>query len=912
MEKGFSFPLFKIFSHLGQCFDCGDAIFPNGIPINHYSDYFGSFLHTVQIKDDIRSWFTFSVLGNIEYSSSLDSLLDLLTDYNASLQFWTAILQPLVFPKHNDMIKLFFDGNYAENCTSEMVFQPEITVSFGFFPELLLNLRIFVLLTYDSLRLVDIWNPSYDLLQFFSVLHSCFVWQRSRLFVPSFILYNRIECWNFYPNEFDTEYIPVTVPSPSISVSFQFIMEGGFRLLLMELSRHISPGDSFNKYCMLVAVIEGGIRFSLGPVLDSHFRIRDSFWQFGTALPTWQFLELYPFEECILLFYQHRTHHFLLRVLPFFLLFRKFSMAANLNTMLAKLQFTDDEQAAIIDTTASQDVSMAADVEFGLVGKVLSPKLVNETSFIQVFTNLWTDEHVEIFPLKPGVFLFKFLTEKDSLNILKRGPWIFDGEPIVLVRFVPSMALGDYKILKMTWWIRVYELALDMMSPDVATKIGLCFGQLDTIDGRRISGNLGEYFRLKVELSVHKPLLRCVMIGKNADGTNRICPVQYEKLDRFCFNCGLLGHEVELCPKQVDKNTSSPPYDPWMRVPIETRKPSQSQRRGIIYVRSSSSATASSSRIMNQVATPKAVPLLAADDVVVGLSEKELDDLASIASELGVAPMGQTSSMIDELVDIVQNPIECNVTGNMKPTEIAQVADLGKGKAVIRDEVSHGIDPGMMDNAFAQFGAARTVGKDMATASTDFGINVSVSQSLDVVKDNRGKADHELVLKGTTTKTSSGGKHKPSSSRSKNKADSHGLNRCGDQAGDDDTLPIAQVLKGRPEVAKKVQYDDSTVDAAIHRTPGTFRCESLSAGIEDNKAVIAGCEVVGDEFVAVSNKIEYGSATPTLKRIRHGKHRSLSTAKRSRSGADLVDATLVPSTDGIEKAKAVGQPRPTH
>ncbi|KAK8685496.1 hypothetical protein V6N13_041496 [Hibiscus sabdariffa] len=355
------------------------------------------------------------------------------------------------------------------------------------------------------------------------------------------------------------------------------------------------------------------------------------------------------------------------------------------------------------------------------------------------------------------------------------------------------------------------------MSPDVAMKIGLCFGQLDAIDGRRIS-----------------------------DGTNRICLVQYEKMDKFCFNCGLLGHEAELCPKQVDKNASSPPYGPWMRVPIERRKPSQSQRRGIIYVRPSSSATASSSRIMNQVATPRAVPLLAADDVAVGLSKKELDDLASITSELGIAPLGQTSSMIDELVDIVQNPIEGNVTRNLMSTEIAQVEDLGKGKYVIRDVVSHGIDPIMVDNALAQFGAALTVGKDMATTSTDIGINVSVSQSLDVVKDNQGKVDHELVLKGTTEKTSSGGKHKPSSSRSKNKADSH--------------------------VVKKVQYDDSTVDDAIHRTSGTFRRKSLSSGIEDNKVVIVGREVVGDEFVAMSKNIESDSATPTLKCIHHGKH----------------------------------------
>ncbi|KAK8685497.1 hypothetical protein V6N13_041497 [Hibiscus sabdariffa] len=106
--------------------------------------------------------------------------------------------------------------------------------------------------------------------------------------------------------------------------------------------------------------------------------------------------------------------------------------------MLAKLQFTDDEQAAIIDTMLYRMFPWLL-----MLNLVLSPKLVSETSFIRVFTNLWADEHVEIFPLKSGVFLFKFLTEKDSLNILKGGPWIFDGEPIVLVRFVPSMALGD-------------------------------------------------------------------------------------------------------------------------------------------------------------------------------------------------------------------------------------------------------------------------------------------------------------------------------------------------------------------------------------------------------------------------------------------------------------------------------------
>ncbi|KAK8649388.1 hypothetical protein V6N13_130117 [Hibiscus sabdariffa] len=97
---------------------------------------------------------------------------------------------------------------------------------------------------------------------------------------------------------------------------------------------------------------------------------------------------------------------------------------------------------------------------------------------------------------------------------------------------------------------------------DMATTIGSRFGKLIDVDTRHFLGNLGEFFRLRVEFNVNNPLLRCAMIRKLGNGKNRLFPVQFEKLNKFCFNCGCLGHEIELCPHPKDKNAKTNRYGP--------------------------------------------------------------------------------------------------------------------------------------------------------------------------------------------------------------------------------------------------------------------------------------------------------------------------------------------------------------
>ncbi|KAK8579473.1 hypothetical protein V6N13_142681 [Hibiscus sabdariffa] len=105
-------------------------------------------------------------------------------------------------------------------------------------------------------------------------------------------------------------------------------------------------------------------------------------------------------------------------------------------------QLIDDED---------HEPSLAGDVKFGLIGKLLSPKLAVENTVIQTFTNNWMEEQVEVFPLKNGVFLFKFPSEQQLLRIIRRGPWLFDEEPFVMVPFDHAFSLNEYDFSKISY-----------------------------------------------------------------------------------------------------------------------------------------------------------------------------------------------------------------------------------------------------------------------------------------------------------------------------------------------------------------------------------------------------------------------------------------------------------------------------
>jgi hypothetical protein len=58
------------------------------------------------------------------------------------------------------------------------------------------------------------------------------------------------------------------------------------------------------------------------------------------------------------------------------------------------------------------------------------------------------------------------------------------------------------------------------------------------------------------------------------EGDSSWISFQYERLPKFCFQCGVICHEPERCLKRSDlrNQVSSTQYGPWLRAPLPTRR----------------------------------------------------------------------------------------------------------------------------------------------------------------------------------------------------------------------------------------------------------------------------------------------------------------------------------------------------
>jgi hypothetical protein len=70
--------------------------------------------------------------------------------------------------------------------------------------------------------------------------------------------------------------------------------------------------------------------------------------------------------------------------------------------------------------------------------------------------------------------------------------------------------------------------------------------------------------KIKVAISVHKPLPTSIHVGNPTDGTCWV-DFRYEKLPLVCFKCGYIGHMDKLCRNQLINMDTLAPLGPWIR-----------------------------------------------------------------------------------------------------------------------------------------------------------------------------------------------------------------------------------------------------------------------------------------------------------------------------------------------------------
>jgi cytochrome c len=255
--------------------------------------------------------------------------------------------------------------------------------------------------------------------------------------------------------------------------------------------------------------------------------------------------------------------------------------------------------------------------------------------------------------LKDNLFIITFSNEGDYLFVLQGGPWLHRGDAILVAEFDgltnPSMVLLDTVPI----WVRVYDLPLVMMNKARGDLYGSKIGKVREVDVDAFGSNRHDFFRIRVDLPVNRPLKTKldIKIKINGKEETRRFNVRYERVPHFCFSCGFIGHSDKECAKQVSNEDVPFPFSADLRCsplkPFE-RKVSRVkalQNMGVsrkLVFRGAGSASSSSKghkvESVHAIDLPSRVDAFDAFDHREGKGDERVDDLLASQTNLMHVP----------------------------------------------------------------------------------------------------------------------------------------------------------------------------------------------------------------------------------------------------------------------------------
>lgn len=145
-----------------------------------------------------------------------------------------------------------------------------------------------------------------------------------------------------------------------------------------------------------------------------------------------------------------------------------------------------------------------------------------------------------------NIFVAKFKTPLENNRVFRVGPWSFDKSLIALV--IPTAKDDPTKVLfkSVSFWAQIQNVPFRYMTRSMAVKLGRSIGPVEDVAGDGSEDWIGPIIWIRVAMDLEKPLRRGIMI-RHIDDKELLCPIRYERLSDFCYECGLIEHTLREC-----------------------------------------------------------------------------------------------------------------------------------------------------------------------------------------------------------------------------------------------------------------------------------------------------------------------------------------------------------------------------
>ncbi|KAL6182434.1 hypothetical protein ACLB2K_043855 [Fragaria x ananassa] len=210
------------------------------------------------------------------------------------------------------------------------------------------------------------------------------------------------------------------------------------------------------------------------------------------------------------------------------------------------LAIVDEEELNIVQVDDPKEIASG---RYWLVGKLLTNKSYCFEALRNTMKRIWLVKgEVIIFKWEDSDrILFSFESDEDRGRVLRGSPWTFDNALVLLAAFDGASNPNSVPLETQAFWIRVRGIEPEFITPKLAERIGRQLGIFYPIGGGFSEDGSGRFLRIRVGLSVTKPLQRWLKLSIAGRSLTEKLQLEYEHLPYLCFFCGRLDHVSSGC-----------------------------------------------------------------------------------------------------------------------------------------------------------------------------------------------------------------------------------------------------------------------------------------------------------------------------------------------------------------------------
>ncbi|KAL0316612.1 UNVERIFIED_CONTAM: hypothetical protein Sradi_5539400 [Sesamum radiatum] len=180
-----------------------------------------------------------------------------------------------------------------------------------------------------------------------------------------------------------------------------------------------------------------------------------------------------------------------------------------------------------------------------------------------------------------GFYFFRFQTRMAMEVVIEGGPWLFQGQPIILQFWEQVMSLRRQKHTKISVWIRLKHLPMEYWTDEGLSTVASGIGTPLYTDGITKDCSRLYFARVCVMLDYSSALPRHLIVISPILRDGKEDPkreFEYEWLPQRCKQCCSLGHIAPTCPENT-KKTHAPPITVFVKKQSAQSVPVQPELR---------------------------------------------------------------------------------------------------------------------------------------------------------------------------------------------------------------------------------------------------------------------------------------------------------------------------------------------